>query len=373
MRSLSILSLLIASFALMQCVQHTEATISEVTNQIEQESVEVKYAEGFDIVYQEGFIKVITQSFGENAPFRDSVYIMSNSEKVFETKSKIVNQVTVRLACQSSTHLSFLDELDRLDQVVALCGIKYVNNAKISKTLSKNEVIELCMTDQVQMENLYQSNPDLFLIYPFGSAESNEFYDTGIQTLLIAEYLEESQLARLEWIKLFGVLTGRANEANAYFKEVEEAYLKLKNETQPLEKTFIMNLPFQDQWFTPSSKSVGVELIEDAGIQYYYRNEKGTENIVHSNEQVWNDGIQADYWVIIARRPIDFKLADLIAEQSVYKEFLSVQNHQVIFCNTSVVDYFSKGVIEPHIILKDLCYATGQIESHEPQYFFLLE
>ncbi|MFT5822813.1 MAG: iron complex transport system substrate-binding protein [Crocinitomix sp.] len=373
MRILSAVCLLIVSVTLIQCVQHSESNISTTPNLIEQELVEVKYAEGFNIVYQENFIKIITHSFDENTVFEDSVFIVLDSSAILNPQCKIIQQESIRLACQSSTHLAFLDELERLNNVVGLCGLEYVNNVGVSSILSKNEVVELCMADQVLLENLYQSNSDLFFIYPFGNAESKDYSSKGIQTLLIAEYLEKSQLARLEWIKLFGVLTGRTKEANAYFEEVEQAYLQLKNENVPLEKTFIMNLPFQDQWFMPSSKSVGVELIEDAGIEYFYHDEKGTENIMHSNEQVWNDGIQADYWVIIARRPSDFKLADLIAEVPVYKEFHSVQNQQVIFCNTNVVDYFSKGVIEPHIILKDLCYATGQIESHSPQYFFLLE
>ena len=366
----SIFSLILV---LCACVQHTNSTENDISNQADLEKVAVQYAEGFDILYEEGVIKIVTQSFGKNAFFKDSIYVRLDSRVKLDPVCKTIEQETICLACQSSTHLAFMAELDRLNEVVGLCGLEYVNNPEITAVLKKNHVVELCMTDQVQLENLYQSNPDLFLIYPFGSAESNNYSDKGIQTLFISEYLEKSQLARLEWIKLFGVLTGRTMEANDYFEEVETAYLVLKTAATKTEKTFIMNLPFQDQWFMPSSKSVGVELIEDAGLQYFYQDELGTENKTHSSEQVWNDGVKADYWVIIARRSADYSLEDLINEEPVYKEFLSVKKHQVIFCNTNQVDYFSKGAIEPHVILKDLCYATGQIDSHEPQYFFLLE
>lgn len=373
MRELSLLAILWSLIILNSCVQHADSETSITPNQLDQEKVSIEYAEGFDVVYEPNFIKVVTQSIGENTSFTDSVFIILDSTTILDESCKIINQEEIRLACQSSTHLAFLNELNQLSQVVGLCGLEYVNNPEISEVIKENEVIELCMTDQIQLENLFQCNPDLFLIYPFGSSQNNDYASKGIHTLLIAEYLEKSQLGRLEWIKLFGVLTGKSKEANAYFESVKQAYIEQKEATVPTDKTFIMNLPFQDQWFMPSSKSVGVELIEDAGISYYYSGEKGTENISHSNEQVWNDGVSADYWVIIARREANYGLADLIAEESVYKEFLSVQNHQVIFCNTATADYFSKGVVEPHIILKDLCYATGQIESHTPQYFFLLE
>lgn len=367
------LSILVLVLIFSACVQHTNSNGNSVANSSNLERVDIEYAEGFDILYEEGTIKIVTQSFGNNAFFRDSIYMRLDSAVNLDPLFKTIEHETIRLACQSSTHLAYLEELGGLNEVVGLCGLKYVNSDEISNVLKKNQVVELCMTDQVQLENLYQCNPDLFLIYPFGSAENNNFSGKGIQTLLISEYLEKSQLARLEWIKLFGVLTGRSKEANTYFKEVENKYLKLKSESLKTEKTFIMNLPFQDKWFMPSSKSVGVELIEDAGLHYFYKNELGTENITHSNELVWNDGVLADYWVIIASRPKGYGLQDLISEESVYKEFLSVKEHQVIFCNTNEVDYFSKGVIEPHVILKDLCFAMGQIKSHNPQYFFLLD
>lgn len=367
--------LLMLTFA---CIQHSDKEPTVYTDIPEQPEIAVKYAQGFEVEYVEGGIKLMTHSFGGNNPFSDSVYIITNSDlantnTAISKADKKIGASANRLACQSSTYLAYLNELNSLNLVSGLCGLQYVNNADVVAVLNENQVKELCLTDEVQMEALHQTNPDLFLIYPFGDEKSKGYTENGIQTLLIAEYLEESQLARLEWIKVFGLLTGKVKEANAYFEKIESEYLALVDQQKKRDKTFIMNLPFQDEWFMPSTASVGVQLIEDAGLDYFYANEVGTENQLHSKEEVWQDGISADYWIIIARRPETFNLEDLLNEEPVYGVFKAVKEGQVIFCNTAETDYFAQGVIEPNIILKDLLFATGQIEAHQPRYFFLLD
>lgn len=355
------------------CIQHGENPneISESLNDTTR--VRINYAKGFDVEYGNGFVKISTFSLPGNSFFADSVFIQTDSNIQLSGEAKIIRPNQDQMGCQSSTHLAFLEALHSLDRVTGLCGLTYVNSPTVRAVLKKNKAVELCLADQIQLEALFKSQADLFLTYPFGSGQTENYAEKGIQTLLIAEYLEKSQLARLEWIKLFGLLTGHAQEAVAYFNQVESEYLTLREEAVQTEKTFIMNLPFQDQWFMPAAQSVGVELIEDAGLRYFYPDENGTENKMHASEAVWNDGILADYWVIIASRPPGFSLADLILEEPVYGVFKSVQNKHVIFCNTAEVDYFAQGVVEPHILLKDLLYATEQINNHEPTYFFRLE
>lgn len=355
------------------CVHHSsEDEILHVENTTLPE-IELQYAKGFEVHYERGNIKIITHAINQNAPFRDSLYVVFNSRVKFPPTIKRINYGQNRLACQSSTYLAFLTPIEQLDAVCGLCGIEYIADNDLKNTLISNQVIEICASDQLEIEALYASAPDLVLEYPFGNEDQADLSKKGLKTLLMGEYLEESQLARLEWIKLVGLLVGEAEKANAYFDKVEAEYQQLCAATQPSGKTFIMNLPFQDQWFMPAAQSVGVQLIEDAGLTYFYGTEAGTENKLHSEEAVWNAGVTADYWIIIADEAPDFSMDDLEALSPVYKTFKSVQNGQVIFCNIATTDYFAKGVIEPHIILKDLLFATGQLEDHNPAYFYLLE
>jgi len=355
----------------VSCINHSTEEV-EVAAEESEEQITVMYAEGFTVTYTADYIKLVTQSISDNEDFKDSLYILKTTN-VPKGDVKIVSGAENKLACQSSTYLAFLGALDELNNVRALCGTQYVQDSTVQAVLTANNTAELCLGESIQTEAILGAQTDLFLIYPFGDDRSEEFAKMGIKTLLIAEYLETSQLARLEWIKVFGLITGKVAEANAYFAAAEANYLNLKENARNQDKNFIMNLPFQDSWFMPSPNSVGVELIKDAGLTYFYSQGSGTENQLHTKEEVWNDGVESDYWVIAARRPAEFTLKDLLEEEPVYKEFKSVKNNQVIFCNTATVDYFAQGVIEPDVILKDLLFATGQISDHEPKYFFLLK
>lgn len=358
---------------LLGCIQHDKSPSDNVTSNLQLSTIEIKYAKGFEINYHDSYIQIISKSFGENQPFKDSIYLVTDSNYQLDKDLKQVDYSEIRLACQSTTHLSFIQQLNGLNSVCAVCGLNYVINPKIIKTLKQQKAIELCQSENVEMEALYAANPSLFLMYPFGIEENKITEEKGIQTFLIAEYLEESILGRLEWIKLFGLLLNKVDEANAYFESAEKTYNSLKDEIQPTNQRFILNLPYNDLWHMPAANSLIVQLIQDAGLTYFYSSEKGTENQLHSNEEVWNDGVLADYWIIMASSPKDFDLEDLIKEQTVYATFKSVKEKKVIFCNTAEVDYFCQGLLEPQVMLKDLLFATGQIAQHQPTYFFQLE
>ena len=370
-RSVNCFSGILVTLLLVSCVRHEAGKVEQEVC-FPRKEIEVKYAKGFRVESTADYTKIITCSFSENDNFQDSVYLLHRHKKL-PGGAKVISPDADNFACQSSTHLAYIDELGALDLVMGLCGLMYISDPEVKKILESNGTQELCAGEQVNMEELLKVSPDLFFIYPFGKTYERKFAEHGVKTLLIAEYLEESQLARLEWIKLFGLLLGKADEANAYFEQVEHEYNSLKMPEQDTNKRFIMNVPFGDTWFMPSSRSVGVRLIEDAGLCYFYSDEAGTENISRAKEVVWSDGIEANYWIIIAERPAGFSLDDLIAEEPVYKEFKSVIHQQVLFCNTAEVDYFAKGVVEPNIILKDLLYLTHQISEHQPKYFVRLE
>ena len=257
--------------------------------------------------------------------------------------------------------------------VSGLCGMGYLHEGEIKSELLKFKTQEVCLGENIQLENAVSTSPDLFFVYPFAKNDIDYLVESGVKTFMIAEYLESHPLARLEWIKLFSILLGEERQADEYFNTVENTYMSLVQAEPDTNKQFIFNLPFGDTWYTPSANSLIVKLIEDAGLSYFYKDEIGTENTPHIQEEIWNNGGIADYWVIIADRPENFDLKALIAEDDVYSTFSSVKNHQVIFCNTSTSDYFLDGVIEPDIMLKDLLFATHKIDKHQPKYFHLLK
>lgn len=357
-------------FSLNSCVQHTADEEIPTIQDLPVKQLTVKYAKGFDLEYTAQYTKIITRSIEGNTFFADSVFLKHKGGEELKKGSKIIPSKLKSLCCQSSTHLAFIDLLGQVDKVTGLCGTQYLGNSQVKEKL--NNVKEICLGEALQTEEILALSPDLYFVYPFASEDLNTLDEQGVRTLMIAEYLEEHPIARLEWIKLYGVLFHMEEEADSYFNEVEEEYYSLVQDPDT-NKRFFLNLPYGDSWYTPSANSLIVKLLEDGGLSYYYQNETGTENTPHTQEEMWQTGSEANYWVIIADRPADFTVEDLIKEDEVYRTFKSVIHHQVIFCNTATSDYFVRGVVEPHVMLRDILFATHQLSDHQPQYFQLLK
>jgi iron complex transport system substrate-binding protein len=353
------------------CVQHANTEEQFQLFPDPQIEFEVKYAKGFDIVYNETSTLLISKSIEGNEFFKDTLQLIH--ENGLNVSAKVLNTYPKSINCQSSTHLAYIDFLNEIDRVSGVCGLGYIHQGELLSRLKNNDVKEVCLGENIQLESVLSTNTDLFMVYPFAKTDAENLDANGVKTFMIAEYLETSPLARLEWIKIYGTLLGKEAEAEIYFNEVEENYSSLVQPSVDTNLSFIFNLPFGDSWFTPSANSLIVRLLEDAGMSYLYSKEKGTENITHPQEEIWNDGTKAAYWIIIADRPADFSLEQLISENPVYATFSSVINQQVIFCNTTSSDYFLKGVLEPHVMLKDLLFALHKMDAHEPKYFHLLK
>jgi iron complex transport system substrate-binding protein len=67
---------------------------------------------------------------------------------------------------------------------------------------------------------------------------------------MVAEYLEESPLGKAEWIKFFGTLFQKENEAQLYFEQVENEYHRLKKLAAEASEN-------QKFWLVPHTKIPG--------------------------------------------------------------------------------------------------------------------
>ena len=332
-------------------------------------TTEIKYAKGFSIDdSNDDFTLIKVNSIQSKFNFTDSIYISHSIN--FESKDKKVlpNKLN-RLALQSSTYFSYISILNKLKLIVGLSGVQYFNSSYLTKKINKDSIQEIGINGSIQMESLLKTNPDLFLIFPFELDNQIQYNSKGIQTLLISEYLEQTPIARLEWIKLFGLILNEPQLANTYFNSVEKLYYSSVKEVDST-KTVFFNLPFKDNWNMPNSNSITTNLLADAGFNYIF-SDTTNDNSIRSKETVWEKAMECEYWVIIASRPTSFSLQDLINEESIYAEFPAVKNKKVIFCNTSTTDYFTMGVVEPELMLLDLINVSNP--NHNPKYFKLLK
>ena len=95
----------------------------------------------------------------------------------------------------------------------------------------------------------------------------------GIPTILIAEYLEEEPLAKMEWVKVFGALYDRTSMAmKSLIRPTENINISgfwlRELATNP---AVLLGLPWRGNWFISGGKSYVARLVEDAGGEYIFK------------------------------------------------------------------------------------------------------
>jgi iron complex transport system substrate-binding protein len=204
--------------------------------------------------------------------------------------------------------------------------------------------------------------PDITMIYGVGSESSGyvgKIEELGIQVIYNADYLETDPLGKAEWIKLFGALYCRENEADSIFNAEVKAYNNLKsyvaekNLTRP---RVLLGLPFRDTWFISPGNSFVSSLISDAGGEYIWKDTESSVSMPVGLENVYLKALNADYWLNIGTvkskneiPAVDKRLSDLPC-------FISgkLYNNNNRVTEAGGNDFWESGTVYPHLILKDI-------------------
>ncbi len=164
-----------------------------------------------------------------------------------------------RMVCMSSSYVGFLEAIGADSTVAGVSGLQFLGNRKVN-------AIEAGYDAALNYEAILLTRPDLFLTYSVSSAEPPylaRLRELGIRCATVSEHLESHPLARAEYVKLFGALTGREAAADSVFSAVRDRYLAL---VQPsATKKVLINIPYASQWFIPGGDNYMTRLIRDAG------------------------------------------------------------------------------------------------------------
>ena len=166
------------------------------------------------------------------------------------------------IVCMSSSYIGFLDALGCDSVVTAVSGLAYVQDPEVLE-----QAVDVGYDAALDYETILKLRPDLVLTYAVSAAEPpylQKLRDLGIRTAIIHEHLESHPLARAEYIKFFGLLTGRKELSDSLFADIRDRYLSLVCETDTPKKVLV-NIPYADQWYIPGGDNYMTRLISDAG------------------------------------------------------------------------------------------------------------
>ena len=198
------------------------------------------------------------------------------------------------IVCMSSSYIGYLDALGCDSVATAVSGLAYVSDPEV-----RAQAVDVGYDAALDYETILKLRPDLVLAYAVSAAEPpylQKLRDLGIRTAVIHEHLESHPLARAEYIKFFGLLTGRTALADSLFADVRDRYLALVHETDTPAKVLV-NIPYADQWYIPGGDNYMTRLIHDAGGKVLGAVPGRFESSVISVETAFSLAQEADLWL----------------------------------------------------------------------------
>ena len=276
--------------------------------------------------------------------------------EVFQPYQRLcVKEPLHRLGTMSTVQVGFLYALDAIDCLAAVC------NPELIFTPIKGDEIDLGDSMKPSAERVLQANLDALLAVNYGqydNLEAARIEKLGVFTIYINEWQEGSPLARAEWIRVLGALTGKLPQADSIFHEVETKYMSLQLSAISRQTTKIMSgNNFRGTWYVPSGKNYLAYLFKDAGADYpFYENERET-SIPLTIEETLRYFHDADVWVGAGGN----SLAELAELDEKHTWFKAYQNKRVYNWRKQTKaggpnNFWERGVVHPEEMLEDVIH-----------------
>lgn len=343
------------------------------------------YASGFDIKGAEGkqsVLLTVTDPWQGADSITTQLFIARDGESVPEDfTGQVLGKDAERIICMSSTHIAMLDAIGETGRVVGVSGIDYISNPDIQAR--RDSVGDVGYEGNINYELLLSLDPDLVLLYGVNGASSMEgkLKELDIPFMYVGDYLEESPLGKAEWLMVAAELCNDRDRGAETFGGIAERYGAIKTavagSAPAVRPKVMLNTPYRDTWFMPSSRSFMIRLIEDAGGEYVYTKNDSDTSVAVDLEEAYLLASSADVWLNVG--PCN-TLAELTAQNPKFAGIPAIRNRMVFNNNRRQTpaggsDFWESGVIRPDLVLRDLSLILGgkPAEEGELHYYKRLE
>jgi len=355
----SFLSLCLLIVLLTACNGKKTASISDFSNQL----YTPEYASGFSIKGADGYessIITVTNPWQGADSITTQLFIARGGESAPEGfTGQVLEGDASRIVAMSSTHIAMLDAVGEAGRVVGVSGIDYISNPVISA--NRDSIGDVGYEGNINYELLISLDPDLVLLYGVNGASSMEgkLNELGIPFMYVGDYLEESPLGKAEWMVALSEVVGKRTEGEQVFGGIPVRYNDLKKrvaDTVLDAPSVMLNTPYGDSWFMPSTESYVARLVKDAGGDYIYKKNTGNASLPIDLEEAYKLTSEADMWLNVGMANSLDELRTSCPKFSDTRCFRngSVWNNNLKTNAAGGNDYYESAVVNPDILLRDL-------------------
>jgi iron complex transport system substrate-binding protein len=345
----------------------------------------VHYAKGFTIRSNGKNVLITVVNPWQNARNVEYTYLLSDTlqkSSIPDENHCFIKTPVSRVVCLSTTHIGFIGFLNESSSIVGVSGKNFVASESLQEKIRQDQLPDVGYDENLNFELILKLKPDVVFAYGVSGSITNtvrKLNEMGIPTILVAEYLEEEPLAKMEWVKVFGALYDRSSMADEKFDTADSKYQRLRHlaagaNSKP---SVLLGLPWRGNWFISGGKSYVARLVEDAGGEYIFKYLDYKDSRPVALEKVYERALGADFWLNTGDA-LDKR--DLFSVDDRFRNLPCIKQDQIFNNNRRITsaggnDIFESGVTEPEIILSDLIYILHPqlLPSHQLKYYRKLQ
>lgn len=357
----------------------TKIRLEEESGLVYKSSMELQYAENFTVDYFEGGYTLLTTTMD------DAKFLIVPEDKEapehLEEDIAVVKRPLKDLYLVSSSVMDMFSALDGLD-AIAFSGQKedgwYIEAAK--EAMAAGEILYAGKYSKPDYELLVSEGCSLAIentMITHAPEVVEKLEDFGIPVMTEYSSYESHPLGRVEWVKFFGALLGKEEEAERIFEEQGEILEKVKAEqtgetTQTVAFFFVTSNGLIQ---VRQSSDYVPKMIELAGGRYIF-DDLGDEQTKRSTmnmqvEEFYRGARDADF--LIYNSSIDggvSNIEELLEKCEVLADFKAVKEGNV-WCTTN--DMYQQSLSIAYLIEDMHAMLSGEKEGKEMHYLFPLE
>ena len=325
-------------------------------------AMDLTYAQEFDVFYYKDGYKLIDVHEG-----RQYLIVPEGKEapEGLDSDIVVINQPVQNIYMAATAIMSLFDALDAID-TVKFSGLEasgwYVESAK--EAMESGAMTFAGKYSEPDYETLVDGDCDLaiestMILHTPKVQEMIE--DLGIPVFVDYSSYESHPLGRTEWIKLYGALLNKEEEADTFFDQQAHVIEELKGFENTEKTVAYFYVSTDGSIVVRKSDDYIPSMIEIAGGRYAFKDLKNPDSNAPSvkltMEEFYATAVDADY--LIYNGTIDGQInsiSELEAKNELFSEFKAVKDGNVWYTGKNLyqaTDTVGELIKDMHLMLTD--------------------
>lgn len=335
------------------------------------DTIALRYAQQLSLIQYKGYVQAtLANPWKEGAVLHSYVLVpkgrvgdslLQHDAQLQAMKATVVRTPIAHAVVFTTSHCSLLYDLHAQQALSGVCDLAYINLPDVQRRAKLRPkdtaaVVDFGSSMQPDVERIMQLHPEVLLVSPFEqSGGFGKLATLNIPIIETADYMETSALGRAEWMKFYGLLFGRALQANALFAQVDSNYHALMAKAQQIREkvSAFTERKMGSVWYVPGGRSTIAQLLRDARVTYPFADDTHSGSLALSFETVLNEAGNSDIWLIKYNHQPNTRQA-LLAEDAGYAQFKAFQRRKVFGCDCAAVPYYEEVDFHPDRLLNDI-------------------